>query len=242
MWLRRPDFSMAMVCKLRRDVCVPALKASLMSNCLTRSVLSGCFVVASLAANLNALAPAAAASMFTWRDSNGVQQFSDRCPDGENCSEKRVAGSRSALRIPTAVRSFWNDAVRISPVRLANTGTRPHDADEASDSNQNAAGDSVRPGSGMGSGFNVGNGPGDGVGLLLSWSGLTDPPPAGYRVYYARAGSTFPVPGQGIDVGKAMTFVLRSAASGARYTFKISAYDNAGNEIVFSNVFYKTVP
>lgn len=233
---------MAMVCILRLNVCVPALKASLMSNCLIRSTVSGCFVVATLVANLNAIDPAGAVSMFTWRDSHGVLQFSDTCPDGESCSEKRVAGVRSALRIPAVVRSFGNDAGRISPVRFANTGTRPHDADKASDSDQSAAGDIVRPGSGMGSGFNVGNGSGDGVGLLLSWSGLTGPSPAGYRVYYARAGSAFPVLGQGVDVGKAMTFVLRSAASGARYKFKISAYDSAGNEIFFSNVFYKTVP
>ena len=233
---------MARVCKLRRNFCVPALKASLMSNSLTRSVLSGCFVVTLLAANLNAVDPAGAASMFTWRDSNGVLQFSDTCPVAESCTEKRIAGSRTVSKTRAAVISTGNAASSISALRSAHTGARANNADEASNPDQDPAGDIARPGNSSGSRFKVASVSGDGVGLLLSWSRLTDPPPAGYRVYYARAGSTFPARGHGVDVGAAMTFVLRSAASGARYKFKVSAYDNAGNEVFFSNVIFKTVP
>ena len=232
-----------MVCILPIPVCVPVLKASQMSYCLTGPVLAGCLVGAALVANLIAIGPAGAASMFTWRDANGVLQFSDTCPAGEDCIEKPIgssahAGSPVTSKRGVIVKEQGEGRVELSAV----ANVSPNDADEERDAGLGRTGDVTQPGDGAGSRFGASTVQGDGVGLMLSWGRLTDTTPAGYRIYYARAGSTLPAVGKGIDVGKATTFVLRTATTGARYKFKISAYDEAGNEVFFSNVIYKTMP
>jgi len=194
-------------------------------------------------ANLIAIGSVDAASIFIWRDANGVLQFSDTCPPGEDCIEKTIGASAHAgsAAAPTR-RAIVKEQGDGSAESSADADASTNHADESLDEAQSQAGKVTRPVDGTVSRFGATSVQGDGVGLLLSWSRLTDSTPAGYRVYYARAGSTFPALGQGIDVGKATTFVLRSATSGGRYKFKISAYDNAGNEIVFSDIVYETIP
>ena len=214
-----------------------------MSYRLTGPVLSGCLVGAALVANLTAIGPVGAASLFTWRGANGVLQFSDTCPAGEDCIEKAIGTSAHAGGSITAKRGVTVKEQGEGRVELpADADASTNDADDARDAEQDRTGDVAQPGDSASSRFGATGVQGDGVGLMLSWGRLTDTTPAGYRIYYARAGSTFPAVGKGIDVGKATTFVLRTATTGARYKFKISAYDEAGNEVFFSNVIYKTMP
>lgn len=205
-------------------------------------MLSGCCVVAMLVGNLNAIDPAGAGSMFTWRNANGVLQFSDTCPVGEDCIEKPIGTSAHAVGAAATAPGTIEEQGDGRAESSADADASPNDADEAREAEQDQPGDVTQPDGGAGSRFGAAGVQGNGVGLLLSWSKLTDSATAGYRVYCARAGSTFPAPGAGVDVGKAMTFVLRSATSGKRYKFKVSAYDKAGNEVFVSKVIYKTMP
>jgi len=84
-------------------------------------------------------------------------------------------------------------------------------------------------------------GPGPAV---LDWDPVSDPNPAGYRVYYGTAPGTYLQPaGAGLDAADAITYTVTNLNIGTTYYFAVTAYDMSipDNESVFSNEVCKTI-
>jgi len=71
----------------------------------------------------------------------------------------------------------------------------------------------------------------------LSWDPvLEDPTLAGYRIYYGIASRTYLQPvGQGLVVGNVTTYTVSGLYPATTYYFAVTAYDQSGNESVFSS-------
>lgn len=77
-------------------------------------------------------------------------------------------------------------------------------------------------------------------GTTLTWSGVSDPALAGYRVYYGTVTKTYQQPGKGVDVGKATSFALTGFAPGT-YFMCVCWYDEFGSESNYSAEVTKVV-
>ena len=89
-------------------------------------------------------------------------------------------------------------------------------------------------GGGGGGGGSVGSST---AAATLSWDPVVDDPTlAGYRVYYGIASRTYLQPaGQGLVVGNVTTYTVSGLSPAATYYFAVTAYDQSGNESVFSS-------
>ncbi len=222
---------------------MPALKASLMSNRMVMSGLTACLLVTTMVANLTAIRTGHAASLFAWRDANGVQQYSDTCPAGEECEVKRigVSGQAPEKLTPNPQHVLATNGNGSGNNSTAN-GSDARPGDGSADSSANGTSGKINIGEVTFTGDVAADHEGNGVGLLLAWKELAKSDAVGYRVYFAPAGSHFQPTGQGVNVGNATSYVITAVTSGTRYYFKITAYDASGNERAFSNTVYKDVP
>lgn len=77
---------------------------------------------------------------------------------------------------------------------------------------------------------------------LLEWNPSLEPSAVGYRVYYGTAPRTYQQPhGSGVSV-TGTSYLVRGLASGTRYYFAVTNYDDAGNESDFSDEVSKLIP
>jgi len=79
---------------------------------------------------------------------------------------------------------------------------------------------------------------------VLEWDPVSDPNPAGYRVYYGTAPGTYLQPaGAGLDAADAITYTVTTLNVGTTYYFAVTAYDMSipDNESDFSNEVCKTI-
>ena len=234
-----------LVYKLRHRRSGTALNASLMSNRKTSSSRTVRLCAASVFASLSVVATADAATIYTWRDADGVQQYSDTCPAGAACAVMRIGAGASELTSGKAVQPAHDIAANSSAESetvTANESGNAKSGDASPEANTNQTRETISMGDASVTGGSGSDAQGTSVGLLLTWGNLVETNPAGYRVYYAPAGASFQPPGQGVNVGKATSYVITGVTSGARYYFKVSAYDASGNETVSSNTVYKDVP
>lgn len=67
--------------------------------------------------------------------------------------------------------------------------------------------------------------------IRLAWNQNTELDLGGYKVYYGKASRVY---GNSVDAGNVMNFILDGLTSNQTYYIVITAYDNAGNESVFS--------
>jgi hypothetical protein len=203
-------------------------------------MLPGCFVGASLLADLFTIAALHAEPMFTWHDADGVRQYSDTCPAAQECelrqigASKQGAGNSSLPRQAAAVEPDTGSATVVLVPSSSSAGDGSSDADAQ-----------AKPGNSTSSGTNYAGQSdavkGGGIGLLVEWTEPAEANVAGYRVYYARIGSPLQPKGQGVNVGKATQFLLAGVAARDRYYFRITAYDVSGNEHVLSRTLYMNV-
>jgi len=68
--------------------------------------------------------------------------------------------------------------------------------------------------------------------VTLAWDLDTDPTVVGYKVYVGTASGVYTL---NIDAGNVTTFTVTGLQSGTVYYFAVTAYDQFGNESVFSN-------
>ena len=79
---------------------------------------------------------------------------------------------------------------------------------------------------------------------VLDWDPVSDPNPAGYRVYYGTAPGTYLQPaGAGLDAAAATTYTVTNLNIGTTYYFAVTAYDMLipDDESAFSNEVCKTI-
>ena len=89
-----------------------------------------------------------------------------------------------------------------------------------------AGGGTTTPPGGGGGGTTT---PPPGGSATLAWNANIETDISGYRVYYGNAsGNYIQGTAQGINVGKATTFVVSGLTSGQRYFFVVTAYDTSG--------------
>lgn len=67
--------------------------------------------------------------------------------------------------------------------------------------------------------------------IRLAWNQNTELDLGGYKVYYGKASRVY---GNSVDAGNVVNFILDGLTSNQTYYIVITAYDNAGNESVFS--------
>ncbi|NIO41382.1 MAG: DUF4124 domain-containing protein [Burkholderiales bacterium] len=181
-----------------------------------------------------------AASIYTWHDADGVQQFSDTCPPSEACEVKRIGGVQQPAPAKAQVRQQDTPANNLNAHNQSTATIANSHSSDATIGNSSKS--SIAVGDVSYTGEAVAEGDGQSVGLVLAWNHLPESNTAGYRVYYAPVGESFQPVGQGVNVGKATSFVFTSVANGERYYFKVAAYDDSGHEHFFSNTVFKDVP
>lgn len=204
---------------------------------------------------LCSLATAHAATIYIWRDADGTRQYSDYCPVGEKCRVKNV-GSSDGTGGSGKRGKGWKDT--------ATTDTSTTDTSTSPDSGTTSDGTTGDTTSTGGTTTTTGDsttepttGPTDTTSTtagdtttdtttdstaVLEWDAVNDPDLAGYRVYHAVAGGSYPPFGSGINAGSSTNITISRLDSGTRYYFRVTAVDNAGNESGFSNEVYKDIP
>jgi fibronectin type 3 domain-containing protein len=65
-----------------------------------------------------------------------------------------------------------------------------------------------------------------------SWDANTEPDLAGYKIHYGTESGTYTTT---LDVGDSTTVTIDSLQANTTYYFAVTAYDQAGNESVFSD-------
>jgi len=213
-----------------------------MSNRKAIASLRACLFAATFAASLMSAATARAEPMYTWRDANGVKQYSDVCPPGEGCEAMRIGVSGQPAANQTRPQTAIVRSGRSSGNDSENTTGGAEFGEASGDAGAKRASGKISIGDVSFTGGSSADQAGNGVGLLLAWKKLSDADAVGYRVYFAPAGSPLQPVGQGVNVGSATNYVITGVTSGTRYYFRITAYDASGSERVFSNTVYKDVP
>ena len=206
-----------------------------------------------LVATLCWLTAAHAATVYIWRDADGNRQYSDYCPTGEKCRVKNFSSSGETSG-PTKKGKGWKDTTT--------TDTSTTDTGTSSDSGTTGGDTTGDTGSSGGTttttdntteptpdetndtttaGDTTTDTPTDNT-ASLEWDPVNSPDLAGYRVYHAVAGGTYPAFGSGINAGSSTSITISRLDSGTRYYFRVTAVDNMGNESGFSNEAYKDIP
>ncbi len=211
------------------------------------------FVV--LVGALFCLTAAHAATIYIWRDADGTRQYSDTCPAGEQCRVKQVGSSDGTggkgQKGKGRTNTTTTDTSTTDTSTSADSGTTSdgttgdttstggatattgdsttEPTTEPTDSTSTTAGDTTT------------DTPIDNT-AVLEWDPVNDPDLAGYRVYHAVAGGTYPAFGSGINAGSSTSITISRLDSGTRYYFRVTAVDNTGNESGFSNEVYKDIP
>lgn len=197
------------------------------------------------------LATAHAATIYFWRDADGTKHFSDYCPVDQECRVKNTTTSNGPSKgkgwkettttdTSTTDTSTSTDSGTTSDGTTADSsstgGTTTTTGDsttepttEPTDSTSTTAGDTTTDTTTDST-------------AVLEWDAVNDPDLAGYRVYHAVAGGSYPPFGSGINAGSSTNITISRLDSGTRYYFRVTAVDNAGNESGFSNEVYKDIP
>ena len=202
-----------------------------------------------------------AATIYIWRDDNGVRQYADYCPPGENCRVKTI-GKRRKDRL------LGDTSTSTTDTSSTDTGTTTSSTDNttstSSTSGDSSSGDTIAgtdttttepttAGDTTTSGDTTTTTTTDptstdptstdpqpvAVGdATLEWDPVDDASLSGYRLFYAMAGTEY----QAVDVGDTTTYTMTGLESGKRYYFRVAAYDSTGNQSNFSNEVYKDMP
>jgi hypothetical protein len=197
-----------------------------------------------------------AATIYIWRDDNGVRQYADDCPPGENCRVKTV-GKRRATKLlgktststtdtsatntsttDTSTTSSSNDSTTTTSTdsgtydTTAGTDTTSTDTTSTdTTSTDTTTADTTDP-----TATDTGTVVDDSA--VLDWDPVVDASLSGYRLFYAMAGTEY----QAVDVGNTTTYTMTGLESGKRYYFRVAAYDLSGHQSDFSNEAYKDMP
>jgi hypothetical protein len=194
-----------------------------------------------------------AATIYIWKDDNGVRQYADYCPTGENCRVKNV-GKRRAAKLLGKTNTSTTDS-GTADTSSTDTGTTSSstdnttttstdsgtydttagtettvDTDTVADTDTTTT-DTTDPTS-------TDTGPVADGNADLQWDPVADTSLSGYRLFFAAAGTEY----QAIDVGNTTTYTMSGLESGKRYYFRVAAYDLSGNQSGFSNEVYKDMP
>ncbi len=190
------------------------LKVSLLSSART--------LISALLYSLVLTLAAHAATVYMWRDDTGTKQYSDYCPQNRKCVSKETGGAQSGGK----------DNKGKSQQSTTTTSTDTQDTSTADTGTPTSTTTTTTTTPTTSTTYGEAS---------LAWDAVTHPNLAGYRIYYAMAGTYYQVPGQGIDAGRSTTFNVTGLAGGARYYFKVSAYDSSGSESGYSNEVYKDI-
>ncbi len=194
-----------------------------------------------------------AETVYIWRD-NGVRHFSDICPPGEKCRAKDIGsmGERRQekwrARIEASTSSGGTTDTSTSPDSGATSDGSTGDTTSTGGTTTTAGDSTSEPTTGQsedttsaGDTTTDTDTPTDNT-ATLEWDPVNQPEVAGYRIYHAVAGGSYPPFGSGINAGSSNSITISRLDSGNRYYFRVTAVDNAGNESGFSNEVYKDFP
>jgi hypothetical protein len=208
---------------------VRAVSNSSQSNKLTTTV------VMIFVATVCIVSAADAGTIYTWRDSNGVAQFSDTCPADVDCRLTHIGSAGDPLAAApkaAAVNSLAADqgVPMLHNVGVVNTGgsaevqRRERKAAEFKDTSSGTRGSAGT------------------ATFILSWSALEDERVRGYRVFYAVKGTPSGQLGSGIDVGNQTSYTVSGLQGGVEYYFLVSAFGTSGELLASSSPAYVAVP
>lgn len=205
-----------------------------MANSTQSSKLTTIIVIA-FVASICIVSAAQAGTVFTWRDANGVTQFSDTCPAGAACNERRLGTSvQAADAIPAVESSIDHNVTGEQPLLNTVTNVESQAASTHAPSEVDSSG--VRK---MMLRASQKNGTAT---YLFTWGAVNDPNVRGYRIYYAPAGADQAKAGVSIDVGNQTTYTITGLKSMRRYYFLVMALDAAGQVLGVSPAVFATVP
>ena len=195
-----------------------------MLNMHIRPTVLAAILSAIVLASLGAITLGHAANIYIWRDSDGTRHYSDACPPDADCRVKVVRSSerknRKSRNNDSSTTSSSDTDTAISDPTPTTDTTATSDTTSSSDTSTQTSTDRT---------------------ATLKWDAVDDANLAGYRVYYAAAGTYYQPLGQGIDVGNATTHTVTSLSSGTRYYFRVTAFDTSDNESTFSNEVFKDI-
>jgi len=196
-----------------------------------------------------------AATVYMWRDDNGLKQYTDHCPPGEKCVAKKLGtsdGSDSGGGTRNKGKSWKHTTT--TDTGTTDTGTSTSGDDSASDTTADSGTDDTTPDTTTDSEptttgdaatstdtddtASTSTDPATDASALLQWDPVLHSALQGYRLFYAKGSTAY----QGIDVGNSTTYSMTGLESGARYYFRVAAYDSSGNQSDFSNEVYKDMP
>ena len=192
-------------------------------------------IVIAVVASICIVSAAQAGTVFTWRDANGVTQFSDTCPAGAACTERRLGVSNQPTDVvPVVAASVDHNMTREQALSNTVTNTEGQAASTHAPSEVNSSGlrkMTLRPSQTNGTAT-----------YLFTWGAVNDPNVRGYRIYYALAGADQASTGVSIDVGNQTTYTITGLKSMHRYYFVVMALDAAGQVLGASPAVFATVP
>jgi len=233
-----------------------------MLNCDKATFYSRILAIAFFASLLFAIS-GEAATIYIWRDDNGVKQYSDSCPTGEKCRVKNYGSTDdSGGKGQGKKGNSWQNTDTTN-TDTTNTDTTSTSGGGTTDTTGTTAGSDTTTSEPTTSGdttttdttdttstdttstdtastdtASTDTGPvADGT-ADLEWDPVVDAGLSGYRVFYAMTGTAY----QAIDVGNTTTHTFTGLDSGTRYYFRVAAYDSSGNQSAFSNEVYKDMP
>jgi hypothetical protein len=206
-----------------------------------------------------------AATIYIWRDDNGVRQYSDYCPPDEKCRVKRVGKRRKARLLGTTSTSTTDTSTTdtsstdtsttsssggsttdttvdsgtydTTTDTTADSGADETTTDTTTDNEPTTTGDASTS-TDTDDTTSTGTDPVADGSAFLQWDPVSDPSLSGYHLFYAKAGTAY----QLVDVGDTTTYSMTGLDSGTRYYFRVAAYDSSGNQSDFSNEVYKDMP
>ena len=200
--------------------------------------------------------PGEAATIYIWRDDNGVRQYADYCPPEENC-RVRTVGERRASKLlgntstTTTDTSSTGTSTTDTSTTTSSSGNTTDSTSTSGDTGSGGTTASTEPTTtepATGSGDTASTGTTDPASTdpqpvalgdaILEWDPVADDRLSGYRVFYALAGAEY----QAVDVGDTTSYTMAGLESGKRYYFRVAAYDSSGNQGDFSNEVYKDMP
>jgi hypothetical protein len=208
-----------------------------------------------------------AATVYMWRDSSGVKQYTDYCPQDQKCVAKRVGQSGGTHSDgdggggKSNNGKSWKHATTTSTdtsdtgTSTSDTGTTSTtDGDTTTDTTADSGIDATVPDTNTDSeptttGDASDSTPPDDTSptetdtvtngsAVLTWDPVADYTLSGYHLFYAKADGAYDL----VDIGNTTSYSMTGLEGGTRFYFRVAAYDSYGNQSAFSNEVYKDMP
>jgi hypothetical protein len=214
------------------------------------------FLAIALVTSLTFAVSGEAATVYMWRDDNGVKRYTDHCPSDEKCVAKKFGpsddsdsggGTRNkgkSWKNTTTADTSTTDTGTTSTTggdsttdTTADSGTGDTTPDTTTDSEPTTTGDASTS-TDTDDTASTNTNPISDASADLRWDPVVHATLSGYHVFYAKAGTAY----QPIDVGNTTTYSMTGLENGTRYYFRVAAYDSSSNQSGFSNEVYKDMP